>query len=184
MREQINLVIDADVARLDAVLPPIRARAGAEFVARAHGIPADCAGVVFRISTDGGEGFLDFPASCNANGEWTARLLPMAFPKAGAAEWYEVRAVAADGEPTAVGRGRVIVGEWSAGTAQTYDARKRFVMTIFDEQGSQHAIWAVKDSVGEWTYRIGPVGEAEAVPVDALPAPGGEKVYIRAIGEE
>lgn len=184
MREQINLVIDADVARLDAALPPIRARAGAEFVARVHGVPADCAEVVFRVSTDGGEGFLDFPASCNANGEWTARLLPVAFPKAGAAEWYEVRAVAADGQDTAIGRGRVIVGEWSAGTARTFDARKRFVMTIFDELGSQHAIWAVKNDIGEWTYRIGPVGEAEAAPVDALPAPGGDKVYIRAIAEE
>lgn len=184
MREQANLVIDADVARLDATLPPMRARAGAEYVVRVHGVPADCAEVVFRVSKGGGEGFLDFPATCNANGEWTARLLPMAFPKAGAAEWYEVRAVAADGQPTAVGRGRVIVGEWSAGTAQTYDARKRFVTTIFDELGSQHAIWAVKNDIGEWTYRLGPVGEAEAVPVDALPAPGGDKVYIRAIGEE
>ena len=184
MREQINLVIDADVTRLDAALPPIRARAGCEFVARVHGVPADCTGVVFRVSNDGGEGFQDYPASCNANGEWTARLLPVAFPRSGDAEWYEVRAVAADGHDTAVGRGRVLVGPWSAGTARTFDARKRFVTTIFDELGSQHAIWAVKDEVGEWTYRIGPVGEAEAVPADTLPAEGGEAVYIRAIGEE
>jgi hypothetical protein len=181
MREQINLVIDADVARLDAALPPIRARAACEFVARVHGIPADCAGVVFRISC--GRGFYDFPASCNSNGEWTCRILPVAFPRV-AAEWYEIRAVAADGQDTAIGRGRVLVGEWSAGTAGTYDARKRFVTTIFDEQGSQHAIWAVKNDIGEWTYKIGPVGEAEAVPADTIPADGGEAVYIRAIGEE
>lgn len=184
MREQINLVIDADVARLDTVLPPIRARVGCEFVIRVHGVPPDCADVVFRVSVEDGEGFHDFPATCNANGEWTARLLPMAFPKIGAGEWYEVRAVAADGQPTAIGRGRVIVGAWSAGTARTFDARRRFVMTIFDEMGCQHAIWAVKDSVGEWTYKIGPVGEAEAVPTDTLPAPGGEAVYIRANTEE
>ena len=180
MREQINLVIDADVTRLDAVLPPIRAREGSEFVVRVHGIPMDCADVVFRVSVEDGDGFLDFPATCNTNGEWKARLLPMAFPKIGAGEWYEVRAAGADGQPTAIGRGRVIVGAWSAGTAQTYDARRRFVTTIFDEQGSQHAIWAVKNDVGEWTYKIGPVGEAEAVPADTIPAEGGEAVYIRA----
>ena len=181
MREQINLVIDADVTRLDAALPPMRARAGCEFVARVHGVPADCMGVVFRVSC--GRGFYDFPASCNANGEWTCRILPMAFPRV-ASEWYEVRAESADGQSTAIGRGRVLVGEWSAGTAQTFDARKRFVATIFDELGSQHAIWAVRNDVGEWTYRIGPVGDAVAVPLDALPAEGDATVNIRAIGEE
>ena len=63
MREQINLVIDADVTRLDAVLPPIRAREGSEFVVRVHGIPMDCADVVFRVSVEDGDGFLDFRAS-------------------------------------------------------------------------------------------------------------------------
>lgn len=183
MREQVNLVIDADVTRLDTPLPPMRARCGAGFVARVHGVPADCADVVFRVSTDGGEGFMDFPATCNSNGEWTCRIPGLAFRKAGL-EWYEVRAMDSQGGETAIGRGRAVIGQWSAGTARTFDGRRRFVTTIFDELGSQHAIWAVQNDVGEWTYKVGPVGDAEAVPVDALPAPGDEKVYIRAIGEE
>ncbi len=182
MREQINLVIDADITRLDANVPPIRARVGCEFVARVYSIPADCTGVVFRVSC--GEGFYDFPASVNANGEWTCRILPVAFTRASAVGWYEIRAVSADGQDTAIGGGRVLIGPWSAGTAKTFDARRRFVTTIFDEMGSQHAIWAVQNDIGEWTYKIGPVGDAEAVPIDALPAAGDATVDIRAIGEE
>lgn len=184
MREQINLVIDADVARLDTKLPPIRARVGCSFVARVHGVPADCAEVVFRVSVDGGEGFLDFPASANANGEWTCRILGVAFRMVSVTEWYEVRATDAAGNATAIGRGAVLVGPWSAGTAQTADARKRFVTTIFDETGSQHAIWAVRNDLGEWTFRIGGVpGGASAVPVETIPAQDGARVDIRATSD-
>lgn len=185
MRTQVNLVIDADIRRLDAPLPTMRARCGAEFVARVCGVPGDCSGVVVRVSADGGEGFADFPASCDANGEWTCRILGAAFRRPGA-EWYEVRAISATGADTAVGRGRVLVGEWSAGTARTLDARRRYVTTILDEQGGQHAIWAVQNELGEWTYRLGPADatDAETVPVGQIPAPDDLVVDVLALPGE
>ncbi len=178
MKRQVNLVIDADVARLDMPLPPMRARAGCEFVARVVGVPGDCSDVVVRVSD--GEAFWDFPASCDSNGDWTCRILGAAFPAGGGDGWYEVRAASADGEPTAIGRGRCTVSAWSAGTAAALDARRRHVATILDERGGQHAIWAVLDDVGEWTYRIGAVDEAETVPLGTLPAGGDSAVYISA----
>lgn len=185
MRTQVNLVVDADVRRLDAPLPPMRARAGCSFVLRIGGVPGDCAGVVVRVSTDGGEGFMDFPATCDANGEWTCRILGVAFRRPGA-EWYEVRAGDASGGDTAVGRGRCLVGEWSAGTARTLDARRRYVTTILDAGGAQHAIWAVQNELGEWTYRIGPVDDAgaETVPAGQIPAPGDSVVDVLALPGE
>lgn len=183
MKEQVNLIIDADVARLDAKLPPIRARVGASFVVQVRNVPGDCANVVVRVSTDGGEGFYDFPATCNANGDWTCRILGMAFRMVSVTEWYEVRATDADGNATAIGRGVVLVGPWSAGTAQTLDARKRYVMTLTDELGGQHAIWAVRNDLGEWTFQIGGLGGATAVPVSTIPDHDGTAVDISATSD-
>ena len=61
MNEQVNLIIDANVARLDAKLPPIRARVGSSFVADIRNVPADCSEVVVRVSVEGGSAFHDFP---------------------------------------------------------------------------------------------------------------------------
>lgn len=183
MNEQVNLIIDANVARLDAKLPPIRARVGSSFVAEIRNVPADCSEVVVRVSVEGGAAFHDFPATCNSNGDWKCRILGVAFRMVSVTEWYEVRAKDSSGNDTAIGRGVVLVGPWSAGTAQTLDARRRFVMTITDELGSQHAIWAVRNDLGEWTFRLGGLEGATAVPVSTIPATDGSRVDISATND-
>lgn len=166
---QLNAIVDCNVRNLHNFLHTLQAFEGCEFVAAVYNAPDDVTDLVLRVSTAHGHGFYDFPASRSPNGDWIVRILPMAFRESGV-EWYELRAKAADGHDTALGRGKVLVGPWSVGTAETLDANRRFVMTIADEQGAQHPIYAVKNDIGEWTYQFASAldPELEAIEVDKL----------------
>ena len=166
---QLNAIVDCNVRNLHNYLKSLQAFAGCEFVAVVYNAPDDITDLVLRVSTEKGQAFYDFPASRTPNGDWLVRILPTAFRKPGT-EWYEIRAKAADGYDTALGRGKVQVAPWSVGTAETLDARRRFVMTIADEGGAQHAIYAVQNDLGEWTYQISSAldPELEALEIENL----------------
>lgn len=176
---QVNAIIDVNVRDLHARIKTIHARVGAEFVADLYNVPDDCEDVVFRVSSDGG--FFDFPCRYSPSGIWTCRILGMAFRRAGW-EWYELRAVSCCGNDTALGSGKILIDEWSSGTATTLDARRRYVMTIADEQGAQHPIFAVKNDIGEWTFELADAADANipTVAVTQLPAADGTLIDFAA----
>ena len=95
--EQINAIVDCDVARLDAPLRPWKARQGHNFVALFRRVPAD---VTAHEHPDGG---------------WTVRIPAACFPEAGEFR-YEVHALAADDQPAAIGEGRLAVASFSTTT--------------------------------------------------------------------
>lgn len=152
---QVNLIVDCRVNDLRSPTPPMKARVGSTFVAEVRNAPDDVTDVYFRVFNNGGSGYFDFPASRNANGDLRCVILGTAFFRAGT-EAYEIRARAADGSPTALGRGRCVVDVFSA---QSFDPSPApgpiVIQTLLDERGARHPIVAVQDDSGEWTYRIG-----------------------------
>lgn len=113
--EQINAEIDCDVSRLDVPLRPFKARQGHNFVVRLRRVPADVTGLYVRIFRGNGA-YYDVAAHEHADGSWTARIAAECLTEAGESR-YEVHAVAADGQPCAIGEGRLVVGPFSATTA-------------------------------------------------------------------
>jgi len=184
---QANAIIHLDALHLGRHPTRMDARAGAEFVALLSGVPDDVEDVVVRVCGSAANGgFHDFPAMAAASGEWVCRILGPAFPEAGAG-WYEVRAVSASGNMTALGRGPVRVHPWSAESAVPLDARRRSVMVIPDENGGMHAIYAVRDDAGAWAFVVGDIDDpatvgAQTVTVGAVGA-GAQGVLVRPHGD-
>lgn len=165
-----NLKIYIDVTSLDRPNRTIHARRGAAFALRINGLPLDIEDVVVRVCPTG-EAFYDFPASRNASGDCKVLILGTAFLAKGSG-WYEVRGTY-QGHDVACGTGKVEVSGWSAATPHTLSGQ-RYVMTITDKDGGQHAIYAVKDEVGAWTYEISTI-DADSIPLSAVTSSEGDK---------
>lgn len=158
-----NLKIYIDVTSLDRPNRTIQARRGAAFALRILGLPLDVEDVVVRVCPKG-EAFYDFPASRNASGDCRVLILGTAFLAKGEG-WYEIRGTY-KGQDVACGTGKVVVSGWSAATPHTL-AGKRYVMTITDKDGGQHAIYAVKDDAGAWTYELTTI-DADTIPLTTI----------------
>lgn len=154
---QVNLIVDCRVDNLRAMPPAMQARQGASFVALILNAPDDITDVYLRVSSNGGSSYLDFPCWATPNGDWRGRILGTAFPNVSAAEWYEIRARDADGNTTALGRGKCVVDAFSASDYEPPggNPQERVIQTLLDETGAKHPIVAVQDELGEWTYKIG-----------------------------
>lgn len=109
--EQINAEVDCDVSRLDFPLRPFKARAGHSFVALFRRVPADVTGLFVRVFKENGA-YFDVTGHEHPDGDWTARIPAACFPAAGEFH-YEVHAIAADGQPAAIGEGRLLVQPFS-----------------------------------------------------------------------
>ena len=112
--EQINAIVDCDVARLDAPLRPCKARQGHNFVALFRRVPADVTGLYVRVFKANGA-YFDVTAHEHPDGGWTVRIPAACFPEAGEFR-YEVHALAADDQPAAIGEGRLAVASFSTTT--------------------------------------------------------------------
>lgn len=113
--DQINAEVDCDVSRLDFPLRPFKARAGHSFVALFRRVPADVTGLFVRVFKGNGA-YFDVMGHEHPDGGWTVRIPAACFPSTGEFS-YEVHAVAADDQPTAIGEGRLLVGPFSTTTA-------------------------------------------------------------------
>lgn len=109
--DQLNAIIDCDLARLDFALRPLKARQGHNFVAAFRRVPADFSGLFIRIFRTGGA-YYDVTAHEHPDGGWSCRIPAACFPATGEFR-YEVHAVAADDEPAALGEGRLKVDAFS-----------------------------------------------------------------------
>lgn len=105
--EQVNAVVDCDVARLNIPLRPWFARTGHGFVALLRRVPADVTQVCARVYTSETE-YEEVAAQEHADGSWQVRCPADLFPAAGELR-YEVFGTASDDEPCALGEGRLCV---------------------------------------------------------------------------
>lgn len=175
--DQTNARIYLDPANLGVPCRKMAARCGMDFVAELQGVPDDVTDVTVRVCPVLAAGsFYEFPAARSDAGYWRCRILGAAFPAEGSG-WYEVRAVSAAGNATALGRGRLTVHPFSAGVAVPVDSRRRAIMAIPDENGGMHAIYAVRDDAGAWSFVVGDIDDqatvgAQTVAVGAVTANG------------
>lgn len=173
-----NLKIYIDVTSLDRPSKTIHARRGAAFALRILGLPLDIEDVVVRVCPKG-DAFYDFPASRNASGDSRVLILGTAFLAKGEG-WYEIRGTY-QGHDVACGTGKVVVSGWSASTPHTLSGQ-RYVMTISDRDGGQHAIYAVKDDAGAWTYEITTI-DADTIPLTTISSTEDDKTITTATDE-
>lgn len=115
--EQINAIVDCDVARLNIPLRPWFARKDHGFVALLRRIPADVTGVYVRVYMAALAGqtpaiYTDVQALEHADGSWMVRCPTSCFTANGDSH-YEVRGIAADDQPCAIGEGRLNVASSS-----------------------------------------------------------------------
>lgn len=154
--EQLNCVIELNQRDLTRPLAKMKARIGCSLVALIVGAPQDCDDFVIRIFAHNGAAFYDFPCSrvpTHANAV-KCRVLATAFHTA-SKEHYEIRAKDAEGNPTGFGCGELVIGDFSPDTTpHPMPTRTRIVDTLRDAHGGSHAIEAVKDEYGQWTYRF------------------------------
>lgn len=112
--DQVNAVIDCDVARLNISLRPWFARQGHNFVVDFRRVPADVVKLFVRVFRANGA-YFDITANEHQDGRWTARVPAACFGEVGDFS-YEVHATAADDQPCAIGEGRISVGPFSTTT--------------------------------------------------------------------
>lgn len=112
--EQINVVIDCDVSRLDFSLRAMKARTGHNFVVLIRRVPADVTGLFVRVFRGNGA-YFDVTAHEHPDGEWVARIPAACFPMPAESK-YEIHAMASDDQPAAIGEGRLVVAPFSTTT--------------------------------------------------------------------
>ncbi|MBQ6140820.1 MAG: hypothetical protein IJI54_05985 [Kiritimatiellae bacterium] len=147
--DQINAVIDCDVARLDFPLRPWKARVAHNFVALFRRVPADVTGLFVRLFKADGS-YFDVTAHEHADGIWLARIGAACFP-AELDGKYEVHAYAADDQPAAIGEGRLVVQPFSATAAvgTVPDGETQQVATLPTADGGTVQVVMVYAD-GEW----------------------------------
>lgn len=147
--EQVNAIVDCDVARLDRPLRPFKARQGHGFVALFRRVPADVEGLFVRVFRSGGE-YFDVTAHEHRGGEWTARV-PAACLASEGEFGYEVHATASDGQPCAIGAGRLAVEAFSTTAAPTEGAVQKVAELPTADGGTVQVVMVYSD--GEWKMR-------------------------------
>lgn len=152
-----NGVINLSVTELNRQLPTLHARFASSFSLKMTSVPKDVDGVFVRvfkaIDTDG---YFDIPANIDANGDWECYIIGTTFPELGTAV-YEVHAVDEQGNPTALGAGKVTIDAFSAGSTPITQGSEVSVATLPDETGALHQVVAVNlGTAGEpdWTWRV------------------------------
>ena len=147
--DQINAIVDCDIARLNAPLRPFYAKQGHGFVALLRRVPADVTGLFVRVFRTGGS-YFDVTANEHRTGEWTARIPAACFPATGEFS-YEVHATAADDEPAAIGEGRVSVGSFSSTTSPSAGDVQQVAELPVEGGGTVQVVMVYEN--GEWRMR-------------------------------
>ena len=147
--EQINAIVDCDVARLDAPLRPWKARQGHNFVALFRRVPADVTGLFVRVFRANGS-YFDVQAHEHPDGSWTVRIPASCFPSVGECR-YEVHAIASDDEPAAIGEGRLAVSAFSTTTTPTAGAVQQVAELPTADGGTVQVVMVYED--GAWTMQ-------------------------------
>ena len=147
--EQTNAIVDCDVSRLDFSLRAFKARQGHNFVALIRRVPADVTRLFVRLfKTDGS--YFDVTAHEHPGGEWTVRIPATCFPAVGDFK-YEVHATASDDQPAAIGEGRLVVAEFSSGSAPTEGEVRQVAELPTEDGGTVQVVMVYED--GAWKMR-------------------------------
>lgn len=112
--DQVNAVVDCDVARLNVPLRTFFARVGHNYVARFRRAPADVTRFFVRVFRANGA-YYDVSGCEHVSGEWSVRIPATCFGDVGTFR-YEVHATASDDEPCAIGEGGLVVEPFSTTT--------------------------------------------------------------------
>ena len=148
--DQVNAIIDIDVTRLNFPLRPMYARRYKSFVALIRNAPDDLQAVKIRVWKAGTENcYYDFPCNPKPDGSWRSYIIGTAFPDVGASR-YEVHATDAKGNPTALGRGEILVGKFAYTDVPATPGAEIDIETIHDREGNVLILRAVYDGEN-WT---------------------------------
>lgn len=145
---QVNSIIHLDLKRLDRPLVKLHARQFHSFVALVEGVPEDCSSAFVRVFRTDDTTYFDLPLLVAPDGS-CVYAPGLAFPDAGNVR-YEVHALDAEGNQTALGSGEVGIGPFSATGEPLQLGEERPVMQILDRDGGTHTITAVWDGES-WT---------------------------------
>ncbi len=112
---RVNAFVDVDPCRLDAPLRAFEARQGHSFAALLRRVPADVSKVFCRVFRENGA-YFDITALDQRGGDWRVTIPAACFPTVGTFK-YELHATAlTDGDPVALGEGRLTVATFSTTT--------------------------------------------------------------------
>lgn len=111
---QINALVDLNVSRLNSPLKTWHARIGHNFVARLLNVPDDVRKVYVRVFKMN-NAYYDINAIEHRDGSYSVRVPAACFYFDGEHR-YEVHASASDGQPCALGEGKLVVKGFSTTT--------------------------------------------------------------------
>lgn len=153
---QVNLRIRLDPERMNFPLPTMHARLLHSFVAEIDNIPDDVTQVVMSVFKTDGVSRFDVPVSRRPNStSGVVYLLPTIYPDTGSS-CYEVRAIDARGNETALGEGLVEIAGFSAAISPIEPGKPMTIHAIADASGALHTIAAVPDGEGGYTTILDP----------------------------
>lgn len=149
--DQLNAIVTCRVARLGRDSETVEVRAGHSARIGIRGAPDDITRVVLRVFRPDGS-YHDIPANRHPNGNCTAYVIGTCFPETGTAR-YEVHALDARGNPTAIAAGRLVVSPFSVSTDPIEPGAEISVAQVPTRDGAMVQIRMVMDELGNWVYQ-------------------------------
>lgn len=152
MAQLVNATIRVDPRRLNFPRETLHPRQLHSFVVSFVGIPEDCSSAIIRVFKTDRQAHFDIPISVGASGA-SAYIVGTCFPDVGSS-YYEIHAYDAEGNPTALGCGEILVSPFSQSASPIEPGQPVPIMQVADAMGALHTIQAVPDGMGGYTTII------------------------------
>ena len=149
MSQQMNARIKLNPERLNFPLPMIYARTGHSFRILAEKFPEDCTAPYIRVFRPDGA-YFDIPGNIGEDG-CIFYIIGTCFPLVGHAS-YEIHATDSEGNPTAIGEGKLEIKTFSASSSPLEPGRPVNIAQIPAKGGGFVQVRMVQDETGEWVY--------------------------------
>lgn len=181
----LNAVIQVDAKNLAKPLTTVQARFASSLRLKIVHAPQDVSDVFVRLFRAGTDAYFDCPANQDGNADWDCYAIGTCFPTVGDAD-YEIHGTDAEGNPTSLGAGRLVVAPFSVNGENVPQGTEITVARIVDTEGRYHAVKAVNIGTAEkpdWTWQIGEVIETTDEPnaVSLMPDGLGALHHVRAV---
>jgi len=154
--KNVNAVVFVDVRDLRRPLVPWTAKQICSFTAEIRDVPEDISAVSVMVFKPNGEHFIGVPCSQDDNGVWHCVLNPAYFPAVGTGR-YEVVGTDSFGNNAALGAGKIVIEQFTAGGTVVPTGVTPVVAEISDQYGIAHKIVAVNVGTAEnpdWTSQV------------------------------
>lgn len=149
--DQLNAIITCRATRLGLDAETIEARVGHSSRIGLKCVPDDITRIVLRVFRMDGS-YHDIPANRHPNGNCTVYVIGTCFPAVGTAR-YEVHALDARGNPTAIAAGKLVIAPFSVSTEPVSPGSEITVAQIPTADGAMVQIRMVQDESGQWVYQ-------------------------------